>query len=78
MQNRDASIVFDAENLTVGLYADRWLDSIRASVRESTYERYENLTSLHIVPVLGNVKLNRLNALQVQALYRAKLDDALK
>jgi integrase len=77
MADRDAGIAFDGENLTVGLCADRWLDSIRASVRESTYERYESLTRLHMVPVLGEVKLDRLNALRVQALYRAKLDEGL-
>jgi integrase len=35
------------------------------------------LTRSHIVPVLGRVKLDKLNALQVQGLYRAKLDEGL-
>ena len=35
----DAGIAFDSENLTVELNADRWLVSIRASVRESTILR---------------------------------------
>lgn len=68
LTDQDEGIAFDSENLTVGPYLNRWLDSIRATVRESTYERYEVLTRLHIVPVLGNVKLDKLNALQVQAL----------
>ncbi len=55
----------------------RWLGSIRATVQEYTYERYEILTRRHIVPVLSDVKLHRLNALQVQAFYRAKLDQDL-
>jgi integrase len=55
----------------------KWLDSILATVREYTYERYEKPTRLHIVPVLGDAKLHRLNALQVQAFYRAKLDEGL-
>jgi integrase len=77
MSDQDEGIAFDSENLTLGLYLERWLDSIRATVRESTYERYAILTRLHIVSVLGNVKLVKLTSLQVQALYRAKLDEGL-
>ena len=32
---------------------------------------------LHMVPVLGNIKLDRLNALKVQCLYCVKLDEGL-
>jgi integrase len=77
LADQEEGIAYDSENLTVGLYLDRWLDSVRATVRESTYERYQILTRLHLAPVLGNIKLDKLNALQVQALYRAKLDEGL-
>jgi integrase len=77
LADQEEGIACDCENLTVGLYLDRWLDSVRATVRESTHERYQTLTRLHIAPMLGNVKLDRLNALQVQAFYSAKLDEGL-
>jgi integrase len=77
MSDQDEGIALDSENLTVGLYLERWLDSIRATVRESTYERYAILARRHIASVLGNVKLDKLTALQVQALYRTKLDEGL-
>ena len=38
-----------SENLTRSVYLGIWLDSIRATVREYTYERHEILTRLHIV-----------------------------
>jgi integrase len=66
-----------SENPTGSVYLGKWLDSIPATVREYTYERNEKPTRLHIVPVLGDAKLHRLNALQVQAFYRAKLDEGL-
>jgi integrase len=77
LSDQDEGIAFDSKNLTIGTYLESWLDSIRATVRESTWERYEVLTRSHIVPVLGRVKLDKLNALQVQGLYRAKLDEGL-
>jgi integrase len=75
--DRDAGIAYDSENLSVGLYLERWLDSIQPTLRESTWERYESLTHLHIEPALGKVRLDKLNALQVQSLYRAKLNAGL-
>jgi len=38
MVNRDKGINYDDENPTVGDYLDRWLsDSVRGTIRESTY-----------------------------------------
>jgi integrase len=62
VSDRDAGIAFDTENLTVERYIERCLASIRTKVRESTYERYEVLTRLHVVPILGSVRLAKLNA----------------
>lgn len=38
LADQEEGIACDCENLTVGLYLDRWLDSVRATVRESTHE----------------------------------------
>ena len=52
--NRDDGLVFDADNLTVGRYLERWLtDSVRDTVKATTYESYERLIRLHLVPTLG-------------------------
>ena len=74
---RDAGLVFDAGALTIGAYLDRWLDTIRDTVKQRTWNRHEEVSRLHLKPALGNVRLNNLNALQVQSLYRAKLDSGL-
>jgi integrase len=77
LADRDAGIVYDSENLTVGGYLDRWLDAIKGSVRERTWERHEQVVRVHLKPTIGSVKLERLNALQVQSVYRQKLDGGL-
>lgn len=74
---RDAGIVADSEGLTVERYMERWLEAIRSNVRPGTFKPYEAITRLHINPTLGNTKLEKLNALQLETLYRSKLKSGL-
>ena len=74
---RDAGVVFDSGSLKVGEYLDRWLDAVRDTVRQRTWQRHEQVVRLHLKPVLGNVRLDRLSALQIQSLYQAKLNSGL-
>ncbi len=56
-------------------YLQRWLrDSVKDSVRPSTFSRYESLVRLHINPGLGGTRLLKLTPGSVQALYRERLD----
>jgi len=50
---------------------------VRDTVRQRTYERYEQMVRVHIKPSLGRVKLKTLNAARVRGLYREKLDAGL-
>jgi integrase len=78
MANRDKGLVYDDENLTVGDYLDRWLsESVRNTIRESTYSRDKYLVANHVKPALGWLKLKNLNALHLQGLYRERLDSGL-
>ena len=75
---RDGGLAFDAENLTLAEYLNRWLaDSVRGSVARSTFERYEQLCRIHIGPAIGGVELKKLTPVHIQGLYRAKLDEGL-
>jgi integrase len=76
--DRDRGLTFDADSLTVGRYLERWLaDSVRDTVKATTYETYEQLMRLHLVPTLGRVKLKNLTPAHVRGLYREKLDSGL-
>lgn len=56
-------------------YLEQWLqDSVKDSVSERTYERYEQITRNHIVPELGGTNLPSLTEMSIQSLYRRKLD----
>ena len=78
MADRNSGFIFDAGNLTVGKYLDSWLsDSVRGTVRTSTFERHEGIIRLHIKPSLGRVGLKKLTPAHVRGLHREKLDAGL-
>ena len=78
MADRDGGFVFDAGNLTVETYMARWLsDSVKGTVRISTYERHEQLFRGHIRPALGRVKLKSLTPAHVRGLITEKLNTGL-
>jgi integrase len=77
MGDRDGGLVFDAGNLTVGKYMDRWLKDVKDPVRQSTHERYGYAINPHITPALGRIKLKDLTPAQVRWFYRDRLDSGL-
>ncbi len=67
-----------APHQTVAQFFTDWLESTqKQSVRPRTYERYEEIVRLHIIPALGRHKLQSLSAQHVQAFYTKKLEGGL-
>lgn len=78
LAERDTGFEVDSENITLKVYLSRWLDnSVRDTIRKSSWVRYEQLCRSHIVPPLGNLQLKKLTPDHLQALYRFKLDSGL-
>lgn len=78
VMDRADGLVFDAGTLRLFEYLERWLaDSVRGTVRDTTYENYSYLVRTYIVPSLGRVKLKALSPAHVQRFYREKLDSGL-
>lgn len=68
-------LIYDGDHLALAQYLDRWMVSIRGTVRESTWVRHEINVRVHLKPALGKVRLGKLDPLQVQSFYRCKLDE---
>jgi integrase len=77
LSDRAQGLTFDAGNLKLGEYLDRWLPDIRDTVTQRTWERYEQIVRVHIKPALGRVRLKALSPTHVRMLYREKLDAGL-
>ncbi|MFL5760275.1 MAG: tyrosine-type recombinase/integrase [Thermomicrobiales bacterium] len=65
----------DAGKLTVREFLDCWLDATAPTLRSVTVRRYRDLVRLHIVGVIGNTKLGKLTAADVQRLYTNRLQE---
>ncbi|RIK36689.1 MAG: site-specific integrase [Chloroflexi bacterium] len=70
----DGGDYIEPSTVTIGEYLTRWLDTYaKHNVRATTYRSYEQLIRLHITPALGNVRLQKLTPVQLQAFYSDKL-----
>ena len=73
MADRDGGLLYDAGHLTISEYLDRWLaDSVKGTVKETTYANYAYITHKHISPALGHVKLKTLTSAHVRGFYGEK------
>jgi integrase len=59
--------------MTLREYLDRWLDTIKSSVRPSTHDRYGRIVRGHLIPGLGGLALSKLAPLHVQTYYAGEL-----
>lgn len=59
---------------TLAHFLDQWLETVaRARLRPRSFERYEGIVRLYLVPDLGSVKLARLRAQHIADLYASLL-----
>jgi integrase len=73
MADRDGGLLYDAGKLTIGEYLNKWLaDSVKGTVKETTYANYAYITRKHISPALGHVKLKTLTPAHVRGFYGEK------
>ena len=63
---------------TVADYLTKWLsDYARASLTPRSYDRYESIIRVHLLPALGNIPLTQLRVSHIQAHYTAILNTGL-
>ena len=75
MADASKGIAADGGPKTVGAFLMSWLEnSVRGSVRKSTYDRNESLCRVHLIPALGRKKVKTLSAADVAGFYRSRLD----
>jgi integrase len=62
----------------VGHFLTHWLEDVhRFSIRPRTYERYEEIVRMHLVPGIGYHHLQKLTPQHLQAFYKKKIEDGL-
>jgi integrase len=59
-------------------FLSQWLEGIqKQSVRARTYERYEEIVRLHLLPGIGYHQLQKLSPQHLQSFYTQKMKDGL-
>ncbi len=67
-----------SEKLTVAQYLTRWLEaSAKPSVKTKTYEGYESIVRVRVVPRIGRTTLSKVTPLDLQVLYADLQRDGL-
>ena len=59
-------------------FLQHWLENVhKQSIRSRTYERYEEIVRLHLVPGIGHHQLQKLSPQHLQSFYTQKLEEGL-
>jgi len=66
-----------AGSTSVEQFLHSWLDATRNRLAPRTAERYASIVNLHVVPVVGNVKLSKLAPEHLRKVYAAVRDRGL-
>lgn len=73
LREQQQGTLITAPQQTLKTYLEQWLEEVqKPTLRISTYVKYRKLLK-HILPVLGNVHVQKLTPQQVQKLYTSKL-----
>jgi len=68
----------DDKNTTIASFLTTFYDNyVSKTVATSTAKRYDEFADLHIVPVIGNIKLTGIKPGELQALYTALINKGL-
>jgi integrase len=74
LHSLQTGVYVEPTKLTVGEYLRRWLDDCaKTNVAAKTYERYDEIVRLHLIPGLGHFVLTRLQPLHIQETYSGML-----
>jgi integrase len=67
----------DAGRSTMKVYLHQWLQTLAPSLKPATARRYRDLIDQHMIPVIGSIRLGKLNPADVQRLYADRLATGL-
>ncbi len=70
---KSAPNIYSGNGKTVGQIADIWLNELKTLLKPSSYAKYRNITNNHIIPSIGNCKIQFLDTSLVRKFADEKL-----
>lgn len=78
LHQQQQSILATGPQQKVEQFLIHWLENVhKQSIRSRTYERYEEIVRLHLVPGIGHHQLQKLSPQHLQSFYTNKLEEGL-
>lgn len=68
---------FEPSNITVKEFFEQYEDAVKDTMKRRSFETYQDIVRLHLLPTLGSLKLKDLGREHVQRLYSGKRDQGL-
>ena len=65
----DAGTFRDPSTITVEAWAEEWLRDYKQDLRESSRDLYALMLRLHVLPAIGKMRLAKVTAYQLQAIF---------
>ena len=69
----NGGLYIEPAKITVGQFLDRWLEHVKPLVSPRTHERYGELVTKNLTPLLGAVLLTKLRPMQISDAYAKAL-----
>lgn len=73
----EAGLGVDPGRATLGEWLQAWMEQKRPQLSAKTFERYEGIVRLHLLPAIGTVPLRRLHPHHVRSLHARLLEAGL-
>lgn len=68
---------FVASDLTVGEFLTRYEDAVKDTMKRRSFETYQSIAKVHLLPAFGDIKLAALKREHVQGMYSRKREGGL-
>ena len=77
MTTKDDAPVVMPMNITVGEFLNRHLEVSKETLKKRTWENHDDTVRVHLIPILGHLKLKELTREHIQYLYTTKRGEGL-
>lgn len=73
--NRQRNLLVNSDSIKVKEFLLHWMDNyVKYNCEITTINGYENIINNHVIPYLGNIELQKLQATDIQRYYKYLLD----
>src|SRR5215211_9006960 len=77
LSNKGENPVFAPTNVTVAEFLVQYEDAVRNTMKRRSFETYQSIAKVHLLPAFGTIRLTDLRREQVQRMYSLKCDGGL-